>query len=204
MKIRKYKNHAEYLAHQCVKTDKVKAGTCQELGPLEDRLRMFICLFAQQRKFIPRGGKALCLGSRRGEEVMALRHLGLSAIGIDLVAFPPFVLEADFHCIPYADGEFDFIFTNSIDHARDPYAIAREVTRLLKPGGTVLFHLTLGMWSDEMSLGLDSSEEVIRCFEGFTILHNHRMNEYGGGLNHLLVLRKESCSSSTAQADTEK
>ena len=41
--------------------------------------------------------KGVCLGSRTGQEVKALIDLGIDAIGIDLVEFPPYTIVGDVH-----------------------------------------------------------------------------------------------------------
>jgi SAM-dependent methyltransferase len=46
---------------------------------------------------------------------------------------------ADTARLPYADGFFDFVYGNGILHHVDVDAAAREVRRVLKPGGRALF-----------------------------------------------------------------
>ena len=93
MKIRDYPDYAAYLAHQTDKSQRIKAGECDEAGDYEKRLLGFKLLFAQLE--VTPGAKALCLGARRGEEVQALREIGVDAIGLDLVGFPPLVHHGD-------------------------------------------------------------------------------------------------------------
>lgn len=77
--------------------------------------------------------------------------LNVSAGGTD--APPPHVVEAeaglfrntdvvaDAHALPFADGAFAGVLAiNAFEHYRDPPAAAREIWRVLRPGGQVLIH----------------------------------------------------------------
>ena len=41
--------------------------------------------------------RALCIGARTGQEIIALRELGIDAVGIDIVPHDDLVLEGDMH-----------------------------------------------------------------------------------------------------------
>ena len=189
---REYKDYKEYLDHQAVKTLKVKAGTCGELGPFETRLFFMKQILAWSIGPVVAHGKAVCLGARRGEEVQALRDLGFDAIGIDIVEFPLLVIKGDFHAMPFKDGTFDLVFSNAVDHAHDLPTLAWEIRRVTAPGAIVILHLTVGEYSEEMSLGITSADDVSAVFvtAGFKVVRSESMIPYGGGINHLLVMRK--------------
>jgi SAM-dependent methyltransferase len=58
-------------------------------------------------------------------------------VGLDIR--PVADIEADFHDIPCEDAEFDTILcTDALQYAKDPALVAREMARVLKPGGTLL------------------------------------------------------------------
>lgn len=189
---REYKDYKDYLDHQSVKTLKVKAGTCGELGLFETRLFFMKQILAWSLGPVVAHGKAVCLGARRGEEVQALRDLGFDAIGIDIVEFPPLVVKGDFHVMPFEDGEFNLVFSNAVDHAHDLPTLAREVRRVTASRAIVILHLTVGEYSEEMSLGITSAYDVSAVFvnAGFGVVRSESMIPYGGGINHLLVMRK--------------
>lgn len=47
----------------------------------------------------------------------------------------------DAHCLPFRDDVFDRVFAfNVFEHLRDPKTAAREIYRVLKPGGSIAIH----------------------------------------------------------------
>jgi uncharacterized protein YbaR (Trm112 family) len=47
----------------------------------------------------------------------------------------------DVHSLPFKDKSFDAVLAmNAFEHYRDPFAAAKEIYRVLKPGGKVLIH----------------------------------------------------------------
>ena len=95
------------------------------------------------------GNKCLCIGARTGQEVQALIDLNKNAIGIDLVACEPLVVEGDFHDLSFDDESFDFIFSNAFDHSLYPSKFCSEIIRVLKPGGVTLLHLQISEDNDK-------------------------------------------------------
>jgi SAM-dependent methyltransferase len=84
------------------------------------------------------------LGARLGEEVVAFRELGFpETIGIDLNpgANNPYVTKEDFHKTSFANNSFNTVYTNSLDHSWDLESFAKEVHRILTPGGVLILEL---------------------------------------------------------------
>lgn len=95
------------------------------------------------------GNECLCIGARTGQEVQALIDLNKNAIGIDLVACEPLVVEGDFHDLSFDNESFDFVFSNAFDHSLYPSKFCSEMIRVLKPGGVVLLHLQVNVPNDK-------------------------------------------------------
>ncbi|EQD56053.1 Methyltransferase type 11, partial [mine drainage metagenome] len=44
----------------------------------------------------------------------------------------------DGHCLPFSDNTFDAVFSQAaMEHMRDPYLAAKEISRITKPGGLI-------------------------------------------------------------------
>ena len=134
---RKYKNYQHYLDHQREKLSN-KIEHFQTVS--EKRVKSFVERLSDVSPKIP-GPKVLCLAARLGEEVQAFRELGHSeAIGIDLNPGPDnkYVIEGDFHDIPFENGIFDGVYCNCLDHAWDLRKVSIETARVLKPDGLLV------------------------------------------------------------------
>ena len=95
--IRTYVDYENYLTHQKVKTlDPVRIEKWLH-DEWEVKLSGFREVFARNAEFVAGKRRALCLGARTGQEVAALRELGIDAVGIELVPFPPYTVEGDVH-----------------------------------------------------------------------------------------------------------
>ncbi len=189
MKIRDYETYEDYLAHQEAKTLSIKDGTCVELHSFMDRKATFDKLFSDMN--LGSSGRAICLGARRGEEVAAMKEIGIDAIGIDLVPFPPFVHKGDIHDIPVWDNSTGLVYSNSVDHVLDIPRFCKEIERVLISGGVAILHLQIGIWSDEAANQLDSVVEIADLCHGMMVLSSQEIPMILGGINHLLVMRKK-------------
>ena len=91
-----YESYAEYLEHQKAgRLDPKKLAWVK--GRRQERVSMFAAMF--RAVGMPASSECLCIGARFGEEVEAGRECFKSCIGIDLIAFPPLVVEGDMHDI---------------------------------------------------------------------------------------------------------
>jgi len=148
---RSYRSYAEYLDHQKAKTlDPARRE--KWLGEeWQVKLDGFKAIFRRNWNVVGNKTKALCLGARTGQEVVALLELGIEAMGIDLVPCPPHVEEGDIHDLRFADGDFDLLFTNVVDHSIAPQKFVSEMERVCRPGGAIIVHLKLGPEIDKYS-----------------------------------------------------
>ena len=98
--------------------------------------------------------RTVLLDAGSGRTVPVLRqYLGRAArlIGIELVEFtdvPPGIetYNTDLAHLPLPDGVVDIIMSRSVfEHLADPAAVYQEFSRVLRPGGVIIF-LTANMW----------------------------------------------------------
>ena len=122
-----YGSYADYLRHQVAgRLDPGKHAAPEKVAAFAASFRGF---------GMPASSDCLCVGARFGEEVEAGLACFRSCVGVDLVALPPLVVEGDMHDLRFADGSFDVVYTNVIDHAYDLPRAFSEMARVLRPGG---------------------------------------------------------------------
>ena len=143
MKSRKYKTYEEYIEHQKWKWDYFDRPKHSDDRFKREYTYQFLDLIIQGHVKTDKQYKVLCLGARRGWEVWAWRTLGFDAIGIDIQEYEdnPYVVYGDFHDIPFPDGEFDYVFSNALDHSLYPEKFISEADRVLKLSGKLLLEI---------------------------------------------------------------
>ncbi|KAJ0106537.1 hypothetical protein Patl1_18207 [Pistacia atlantica] len=133
------------------------------------KVRVFANFFQslKQRNLLSNDSKALSIGARVGQEVAALKQVGVyDAVGIDLVPYPPLVVKGDFHAQPFENGTFDFEFSNVFDHALYPWKFVGEIERTLKAGGICVLHVAISRRADKYSANdLYSLKPLIELFK---------------------------------------
>ena len=146
---RYYSDYNDYIEFQSEKTlnpEKRKKWLGEEWSL---KLEGFKKEFQKFGNFLTEDTKALCIGARTGQEVIALKEMGVKdVIGIDIVSHLPHVIEGDMHNLNFEDETFDFIYTNVIDHSIDPSKMIREMERVLKNDGIVFLQCQIGVDQD--------------------------------------------------------
>jgi len=113
------------------------------------------------------GGKVLCIGARSGVEVEAFIKLGYEAIGIDLIAWPPNVIEMDMMDMKF-DYKFDMIYTNSIDHCYNMVKFTEQIKNNIKPDGLIAIDFIHNKWQwvgGHESVDIGCCDDIIKVFK---------------------------------------
>ncbi|PWA62488.1 S-adenosyl-L-methionine-dependent methyltransferases superfamily protein [Artemisia annua] len=188
-----YTSYDKYIRHQLHKTTNPKLRNIWTTRDWDRKIRVFARFFTQLKheKFLSNSSKALCIGARMGQEVEALKRVGVNdSIGLDLVPYPPNVIKGDFHHQPFNDSTFDFEFSNVFDHALYPDKFVGEIQRTLKPGGICVLHVALSRRSDKYSVNdLYSVEPLKKLFNGSDLVQSRKVD--GFGLDTEVVFRKK-------------
>lgn len=117
-----------------------------------DELNKFLVFYADLfTDFVPQNGLILDLGCGAGTSTKYLKSKGYDVIGLDISQLfmstasqqqqaPDYVC-ASAESIPFADNTFDAVGANSfIEHVPDVEKVIREMYRVIKPGGKLIFH----------------------------------------------------------------
>ena len=148
-------------------------------------------LFKRNKEYITNKKKALCLGSRTGQEVFVLRKLGMEAIGIDLVEFPPYTIKGDIHNLFYEDGIFDLVFTNILDHSLYLQKFISEMERVSTKGGIIILNIQENMTFDDYSENIiNDSKPILELFKNSSLLKSRKIKNTFDGMNRELIFEK--------------
>jgi SAM-dependent methyltransferase len=134
--LHRYNSHADYVRIQT----RGNADKADRVWAKETNIRYYAD-YLRRRHPAPRRG--LCHGTRGGQEQQWFSDaLGCDVIGTEIGATAltaPRTIQWDFHEIkPEWEGAFDFIYTNSFDHAYDPQRALMNWMRCVKPGRVCL------------------------------------------------------------------
>ncbi|KAL0335819.1 UNVERIFIED_CONTAM: hypothetical protein Scaly_1446900 [Sesamum calycinum] len=188
-----YSSYDAYLHRQLNKTLNPKLRQIWTTRDWDRKVRVFSEFFEslKRRELLSNGSKSLCIGARVGQEVAALKRVGVNdSVGIDLVPYPPLVLKGDFHHQPFDDGTFDFEFSNVFDHALYPWRFVGEIERTLRRGGVCVLHVLLSRRADKYSANdLYSVEALKELFKNSEMVEVRRVD--GFGLDTEVVFRKK-------------
>ncbi|XVE92269.1 hypothetical protein REPUB_Repub01dG0082100 [Reevesia pubescens] len=187
-----YTSYDSYIKRQLNKTLNPKLRKIWTTRDWDRKIQVFSRFFHELKlqNLLSNSSKSLCIGARVGQEVEALKRVGVSdSIGIDLVPCPPLVLKADFHNQPFDNETFDFEFSNVFDHALYPQKFVAEIERTLKPEGVCVLHVALSRRADKYSANdLYSVKPLVKLFKRSQLVRVRKVD--GFGLDTEVVFRK--------------
>jgi SAM-dependent methyltransferase len=191
-KTHNYKSYDEYVKHQLEKTSDKERQKKWFSKEWQEKIDIFKKLFTQNINLINNRENAICLGSRTGQEVVALTDLGVKkCIGIDLHEFLPYTIKGDIHKLDFEDETFDFAFSNIFDHSLYPEKFASETFRILKKGGIFILHVQLGIDQDKYTeVIIENKDSIINNFKEFTLLKENNINSGKIAMNYEFVFIK--------------
>ena len=102
-----FKSYEDYLQLQLKKTLNPKLRKLWTSKDWRRKVNAFSVSFQSlmNEGILKHEDKALCIAARVGQEVLALREIGVNdSIGVDLVPSPPLVVKGDMHMLPFGDG----------------------------------------------------------------------------------------------------
>ncbi|KAK7307368.1 hypothetical protein VNO77_40369 [Canavalia gladiata] len=188
-----YSSYEAYIQRQLNKTLNPKLRKIWTTRDWNRKIPVFARFFddLKDKKLLHNTSKALCIGARVGQEVEALRRIGVvDSVGIDLVPYPPLVMKGDFHNQPFDNNTFDFEFSNVFDHALYPERFVAEIERTLKPNGVCVLHVALSRRADKYSANdLYSVQPLVELFNHSVLLHVRTVD--GFGLDTEVAFRKK-------------
>lgn len=155
-------DYSQYINHQSRKTtNPKKLDLWLEEDFYNKKKNIFINLFERYKDYII-DKKCLSIGSRVGNEVLALKNFTSEVIGIDIVPYKDLVIKGDMHNLEFKDNQFDFIFTNIIDHSLYPQRFFDQVYSKLKHGGVFFLQCSLKNDEDDLTVFLFKNKKAIK------------------------------------------
>ena len=193
--VQKFKNYNSYLNKQLEKTtNKSKRDVWTEKNFYQKKTNAFINLFMKNEELLKKSTQALSIGSRVGNEVLAIKSYGPQCTGIDLEPYKDLVIKGDMHELPFKDSFFDFVFTNILDHSLYPKKFFQEVRRVLKINGYFLLHIYIGVDLDDYStLNIVNENQIKKFAKDFKIIkiyETDKKSELYFGMNKEFLFQK--------------
>jgi len=187
----RHSSYEDYVKKQIEKTLDPKRISRWKGVEWQTKIDGFESLFKRNEEYITNKKKALCLGSRTGQEVFVLRKLGMEAIGIDLVEFPPYTIKGDIHNLFYEDGIFDLVFTNILDHSLYLQKFISEMERVSTNRGIIILNIQENMTYDDYSENIiNDSKPIIELFKNSSLLKSRKIKNTFDGMNRELIFEK--------------
>lgn len=188
--LNRHKSYEDYIAKQVAKTTDPERIKKWKTVEWDSKVQGFLDVFSRLDIALEQS-RALCLGSRTGQEVYALQSLGADARGIDLVAFPPYTQEGDVHDLKFEDEKFDLVFSNIFDHVLFPEKFCSEAQRVLAPGGLLVLRIQLGYRGDDYSETFVKSENtVLQLFSNLRLKSLEKLESQFDAMERQFVFEK--------------
>jgi len=106
---------------------------------------------------LSKDSKILTIGPRTEGEMLALIGYGFmpqNIVGLDLITYSPWVDIGDMHEMPYDDNSFDVVLAGwVIAYSHTPEIAAKEMIRVLKPGGIIAIGVEYNVENIEKLVG---------------------------------------------------
>jgi len=189
----KYDSYNDYIKFQKIKSsDPVRQKKWKTIE-WQYKIDIFQKTFNDNINIIKNCSNALCLGSRTGQEVVALKNLGVKkVIGIDLVSFEPYTIEGDIHNLNFDNESFDLLFTNIFDHSLYPVKFVSEMERVCKPKGYIILHLQLGIDQDRFTeVIIKNINEIKNLFVNSNLIKEQNIDTKIIAMNYELIFQKK-------------
>ncbi len=188
----RHENYEDYINFQKQKTEDPVRREKWIGEEWDSKIQGFVEIFTSNQDIISHCKKALCIGARTGQEVVALKNLGLDAIGVDIVEHPPNVIKGDMHELPFPDGHFDLVFSNVYDHSLYPAKKAKEIERVLSKDGVAILQFQVGIDQDEYTefYVTNPYHDILPLFHQSVCLRNCFVNKNCFGMNFEIILKK--------------
>ncbi|ONI30239.1 hypothetical protein PRUPE_1G239500 [Prunus persica] len=189
-----YTSYEAYIQRQVNKTLNPRLRQVWITRDWDRKIQVFSQFFQnlKRRSLLSNDSKSLCIGARVGQEVEALRRVGVSdSVGIDLVPYPPLVVKGDFHNQPFGNDTFDFEFSNVFDHALLPDKFVAEIERTLKPRGVCVLHVAVARRTDKYSANdLFSIKPLVEMFRRSELVQVREIDGFGANTEAVFMKRE--------------
>ena len=189
--LNRHKTYKEYVKKQIEKTKDPNRIKKWKGNEWKTKVLGFQSLFKRNKIYLKNKKKAICLGSRTGQEVFVLRELGIDTIGVDLVSFPPYTIMGDIHNLNFPNKKFDLCFTNIFDHSLYPKKFVSEIERICQKDAIIIINLQVKKPTDEYSENIVNNVlTVIKMFKNSKLILSRSINNTFDEMNHELILKK--------------
>jgi len=194
-KVRHYseKSYDQYVKFQSTKSLDPARVEKWHGGEWRDKVNAFKNHFSKFGNSLDLNGRFLCIGSRAGHEVAALKELGAKeVIGIDTYPCGDHVVKGDGNCMEFEDNYFDFVYTNILNYTIHPEKMIAEMERVVKISGLIYLQCKMGPPSDEYAEVIFENpvHDILPLFDQSFCLISQPVNTDIAGNNFEYVLQK--------------